>query len=343
MQCMAYRKRKNPSIWWIFEKCEDASGCYTGSALLYQCIMSYAIELNKECLTNGNYESFTTWQLTDWLITNHDKYRIEMKHIPYRNMTRKNRIAAKLDGVTSKVGSLMILNLIEEKGLTKASRGKKQTTSLGFNESGYLLGWIIESVIETKRQNGNIQIYKILEHNYKDRPSSFDNFALRLMEKFRVQGVFEEFTANTLRERVNDPKWHIDSMSELISSLSMPDFGNVSKTKLFHDIWFETLNELEENQRNIIMQYVKLNLGRRIENQLLLLRGYEELRYSLRDKPNILAVEGVCNNCNRPCHSAMDLVEYIEIEKSPYLLKGMDCPWCRSSDTVSIQVPYGKF
>jgi hypothetical protein len=335
---MAYRKRKNPSIRWIFERRQDQSGRYTDTALLYQRIMSYALELNRECPTNGNYESFTTWKLTDWLMDNYYQYKIEMTDYSYRNMTRNNRIAAKLDGVMGKVRPLKILDLVEEKELTKASRGKEHTTILGFTQSGYLLGWIIESFDASNRQHSSIQIYRILEHSHKNRPSSFDNFALRLMEKFKDQNLFEEFIANTLRERVNDPRWHIDSVLELINSLSIPDFGNISKAELFHDIWFEALSELEENQRNIVMQYVKLNLERSIEEQLLLVRGYEELRYSLRDKPNILAVEGVCKNCSHPCHKAMNLVEYIEIEKSPYLLRGINCPWCGSLDTVSIHV-----
>ena len=192
------------------------------------------------------------------------------------------------------MNSLKILDLIEEKGVRKASRGEEQTMSLSFTHSGYLLAWIINSFNEKKRPASSIQIYKVLEYNYKDRPSSFDLFALALIEKYRSQGLFEELVVNTLRDRVNEPRWHIDSMLELIDSLSIPNFRNA---KLFYDIWLQTLNELEENQRNIVMQYVKLNIGRMIEKHLKYLRGYEEMRYRLRDKPNLLAVEGVCNNC----------------------------------------------
>ena len=134
-------KQKNPSIQWIFEKCNDLSERYSDSALLYQLIIYYAIKLNNEFPTNIIYKSFTIWQLTGWLINNYYIYRNEMKDIPFRNMSRNNRIENKLDGVESKVNSLKILNLIEEKGMRKASRGEKQTMSLSFTHSGYLLAW----------------------------------------------------------------------------------------------------------------------------------------------------------------------------------------------------------
>jgi hypothetical protein len=90
------------------------------------------------------------------------------------------------------------------------------------------------------------------------------------------------------------------------------------------------------------MQYVKLNLGRMIEKHLKYLRGYEELQFRLRDRPDILAVEGECNNskCNYPCALPMNLVDYIKIDKSPYTPSGMTCPWCGSSNTLSISLPY---
>ncbi len=259
MQCMAYGKQKNPSIQWIFEKYNDTSERYSDNALPYQLIMGYAIALNRESPVNGVYKLFTTWQLTDWLIDNYYKFQNEMKEIPFRNMNRNKIIQNKLDGIESKVNSLKILDLIEEKGMKKASRGEEQTMSLSFTHSGYLLAWIIHSIDEKMKQASDIQIYKVLEHNYKDRSSSFDLFALALIEKYRSLGLFEELVVNTLRDRVNDPKWDINSMLELVDSLSIPNFRNA---KLFYNIWLQILNELEENQRNIVMQYVKLNIGR---------------------------------------------------------------------------------
>jgi hypothetical protein len=337
MQCMAYSKQKNPSIQWIFEKCNETSERYNDNALLYQRILSYAIELNSEFHVNGVYESFTVWELTGWLIDNYHKYQNEMKDIPYKNMNRSKRIAAKYDGVESKLKSLQILDLIEEKGPIGASRGKEQTISLSFTHSGYLLARIIDSFNEEKRHASDIQIYKVLEYNYNDRSSSFELFALALIERYRSRDLFEELVVNTLRDRVNDSNWQIDSMLELIDSLSIPNFRNA---KLFYTIWLQTLNEFEESQRNIVMQYVKLNIGSLIEKHLKYRRSYEEMRYILRDKPNMLAVEGTCNSCKLTCSSEMKLIDFFRIEKSPYSPSGMTCPWCGSSDTLSVSLPY---
>jgi hypothetical protein len=81
-------------------------------------------------------------------------------------------------------------------------------------------------------------------------------------------------------------------------------------------------------------------MGSLIEKYLKYVRGYEDLRYRLRDKPNMLAVEGVCNSCNRPSSFGMDLIEYFEIKDSPYTPGGRTCPWCGSSSTLSISLPY---
>ena len=90
------------------------------------------------------------------------------------------------------------------------------------------------------------------------------------------------------------------------------------------------------------MQYVKLKVGSFIEKHLKYRRGYEEMRYRLRDKPSMLAVEGVCTSkkCTHPCPLEMNLIDYIKIEKSPYILNGMTCPWCGSSNTLSIILSY---
>ena len=106
--------------------------------------MMYAIEFNNEFPTNGIYESFTAWELTDWLIDNYHRYQNEMKELPFIKMPRNKIILNKLEGVESKVNSLKIVDLIEEKGLVKASRGKEQTMSLSFTHSGiYLHGSLI--------------------------------------------------------------------------------------------------------------------------------------------------------------------------------------------------------
>jgi hypothetical protein len=342
---MAYSKQKNPSIQWIFQKSTDVSdkdakidkrASYSKSALLYQQISSYAIELNSDIPANGIYESFTVWQLAGWLIDNYYEYKNEMKEYPYKNMSRNNRIEAKLEGVKSKVQSLKILDLIEEKGLIKASRGDENTMSLSFTSSGYLLAWIIEGLLDEKRQASNIQIWNVLEYNYRDRPSSFDFFAFRLTEKFKEQGLFDELVGDVLRDRATDPQWNINTVLELIYSLSIPDRR---KVKFFYELWIQTLNELDVSQRSIVMQYIKLNLGRIIEERLEYIRGYEELRYDLRDNPAMLAVEGKCNNCNHPSPVAFNLLEYIQIEELPYAVNGIICPRCGYSNTVSILSP----
>ena len=76
---MAYEKQKIPSIQRIFEKDKSSSERYSDSALLYQRILSYAIELNNDFPANGIYKSFTAWQLTGWLFDNYHTFQNEKK------------------------------------------------------------------------------------------------------------------------------------------------------------------------------------------------------------------------------------------------------------------------
>jgi hypothetical protein len=153
------------------------------------------------------------------------------------------------------VRHLIFLEIVKEKVMKKASNGEKQAISLSFTHAGYLLAWIINSFEEKNRPASDIQIYKILEYIHRESSSSFEFFALALMEKYRSLELFEELVGSTLRDRVNNTRWQIDTVSGLIDSLSIP---NLTNANLFYHIWLQTLNELEENQRDIVMQYVKL-------------------------------------------------------------------------------------
>jgi hypothetical protein len=78
LPCMAFSMTKIPSISSIFEKEDELN--YTDYALQLQYILRYSIILNSECPENStDFNQFSVWGITDWLIKNYPKFRDEFQ------------------------------------------------------------------------------------------------------------------------------------------------------------------------------------------------------------------------------------------------------------------------
>ena len=99
-------------------------------------------------------------------------------------------------------------DLIEE--IKEYLDGSREATYYRFTESGYILARIIETFDESKKENANNQIYKALQLNAKDNPSSYDIFGSIEFKKYKEKGKLDELFTNILRNRISE-KWPIDT------------------------------------------------------------------------------------------------------------------------------------
>ncbi len=95
---------------------------------------------------------------------------------------------------------------------------------------------------------------------------------------------------------MNDSNVKIMNMNELFSNLGILHFTDKGKANLYSQLWSETMDELDEEMKKCVLQHIKLEIEGIMGEQVKYIRGFEELRFELRDQPNILALEGVCQS-----------------------------------------------
>ncbi len=246
---------------------------------MYQEILRYSILHNYEYPA---FKTFTVWQLTGHLIDHFSSFKNEFTELSKRNKSRNNKILSKLDGVESKVDSLVKLRLIEQLEPSRASRGPTITNRYQYTEYGCLIAWILEGAKSRKKILAEEQIYNLLDIDDKDTASSHDVFILELYTKYRQRGVFGEFVIDILRARLNDPNAKIMNMKELFLNLGILHFTDKDKAILHSELWSETMNELDEEMKMYVLQNIKSEIEQEMEQQVKYIRGFEELRFQLR-------------------------------------------------------------
>ena len=302
--------KKIPSISSICEKGSDGFDTY--DARLYQHILKYSIRHNDKYSENN---PFTVWELTWWLINNFDPFRDEFKELSNRNKSRPNKILSKLKGIESKIDDLTKMELIERLEPRRASRGVMNTNPYKYTESGYIITWTLESIIPKQKSKADEELFIISENNAKDNPSSYDIFASTLYEKYQKNGVFGEFVVDRLRTRLTDPQIQIMNIKELFMNLGILHFTDKKKADLYSQLWSETMNELDEETKKYVLQHIKLEIEGIMGEQVKYIRGFEELRFQLRDEPNILVLEGVCQSRGHASPIQIETMKYLENTK----------------------------
>jgi hypothetical protein len=329
---MEHTMKKIPSISSICEKGSDGSDTY--DARLYQHILKYSIRRNDKYSENI---PFTVWELTWWLINTFDPFRDEFKELSNRNKSRPNKILSKLKGIESKIDDLTKMELIERLEPRRASRGAMTTNPYKYTESGYIVTWTLESIFPHKKTKAEEEIYNILDSSAKDNPSSYYIFVSTLYEKYQKKGVFGEFVVDRLRTRLTDPQIQIMNIKELFMNLGILHFADKDKADLYSRLWSETMDELDEEVKEHVLQQIKLELEWEMGQQVKYIRGFEELRIQLRDRPNILALEGVCQSCGLPSPIQIETMEYLENTKllpnDPILVR---CRRCNKDASITV-------
>ncbi|MGC2683449.1 MAG: hypothetical protein WA323_16435 [Candidatus Nitrosopolaris sp.] len=331
---MASHQDEIPSIHMFFEKhAKDVL-----LTRLYQDILRYGREVNNlDFPESKNNHSFTAWELTDWLVDNHRGYIEDYKDFSTRNTPKRVRIASRVESIDGILNKFAELGLIQSLGKAKARRGDTITTYYYFTILGYMLAWIIEScehIDAKKRDIADQKIYNIMNYYFNKDPSSFDIFYSTLFKKFKEKGVFGEFVVDTLKDRINSnaPIW---TMGDLFESLGSYEESN-SLPKLYYDLWKETMNQMPDTVKILRLHDLKLDIERRMFDIVADVR-YERLRYDLREKYDVLAMEAKCEKCLYVRYIEINILKYFGIIESSGLDEVPDiCPQCQSLNSIVI-------
>lgn len=328
---MASQADKIPSIHMFFEKNTDDVR-QIKDARLYQDMLRYARSINSDFPENSNRHRFTAWQLTAWLIDNHREYIEYYNDLSTWNTPKHVRIASRLErieGILDKFGELGLIQRLEN---VKAERGDTTTTSYALTDFGHILAWIVDA---KNRGTAEQKIYDFMEYHFTDTdPTSRDIFYSTLYKKFKEKGVYGEFVIDTLRKRIksNAPIW---SMTELFESLLFTGEDSTSNPQLYRDLWKETMSQMPDNVKKLILYDLKLDIERKMFELVKDVKRYERSRYSLREKYDILAMEAKCEKCHYVRYIEISIQEYLEIiEPTGYDEPSDICPQCQSRNST---------
>jgi Zn finger protein HypA/HybF involved in hydrogenase expression len=327
---------KIPSINMFFEKRTDDIRIYTNDASLYQAILRYARTNNPDFPEKRKNHSFSAWELTGWLIDNYEEYTGYYKDLSTRTTPKHVRIASRLERIKGILDEFIRLGLIQRLGNAKATRGDTTTTLYSFTIFVYILAWIVESFDAKKRDIADQKIYNIMDYHFRDNdPASTDIFNSTLHRKFKEKGVYGEFVVEILRNRINSnaPIWN---MTELFGSLLFTQ-ESISNPELYRDLWKETMNQMPNTVKILLLHELKLDIERRMFELVKDVKSYERLRYDLREKYDILAMEAKCEKCHYVFCIEISILEYLEIsEPKRYDEASNICPKCKSHNSIII-------
>ena len=336
----------------IFEKGEGRD--YTDDALLYQDILSYYFIIKKRSSEN---DSFKFTELANWLLRNNREFLAYYDSTSTRRNTPFNaRIHAQRIRIQNKIDEMTALRLIEIKGNVKGQKNILETPLYAYTKLGYLLTLIIQSTllekqsyderkldkivnIEKELDNVSNELFYLLDSVFfkvQENSSSATIFYSHFFKRCRDKGVF-----NKLIEHIVDiahSNLGLRNMSDLFYHVVHLDFKEGETRRYFLDLWHEALEELESNQKALVLYQMKLNTERRFQNKKeYLTKEYEEMRFQYRGNYENIVVEGNCEKCGTG-PLALSYLEYRN--RVANVMHGdsikLDCPKCGIKDNLII-------
>jgi hypothetical protein len=336
----------------IFEKRND--GNYTQDALLYQDILRYYFSINKTLSENN---PFLLRELQNWIVRNNLEivkyYQGSKSHTSY-----SNKIHAKEGRINAKFENLVEWKLFHGAGTQKGKKVKVDVSLYVYSKMGILLTLIIksmnlENIITSGKEKEKVIAMKELEKNTQNIYNLIDSvlemkqnspsshiFYSALFRKCNERGVFHKMVKHVfnLAHSTSRP---VQNMNQLFEYAL--DFGFKEKRErtYFLELWFETIEELNQEVQQLILYQMKLSAERRFEDSLVYNdREYEKLRFDSRDNYEIIVVEGVCEKCKRAATVKLPYKEYrkrfAEVEPNDHIK--LDCNMCNTKDCFALPI-----
>jgi hypothetical protein len=291
---LAMRQIRLPTVGLIFEK--DENGCYTKPASLYQGILRYSLNIEKD--PSGDSKSFRHWDLARWLMNNNQEFINRYKDPFNSHTTTSNIIENTRERTKNALSDLMDLRLIYLAGTEPQREGTGIVHLYKFAWSAFLFGWLIEGTKPNKRGRANDAIFK-----------SFDSH-LKTPYTTAVEAYYSRLYYNSMRE-----------VSEIINARNIDEFleehvrvirvkGDENR-KIYLESWKETMDELDPDTKKLAMHSFKLEIESKMRERALDLETFEKMRFDFRDKYDKVIVVGRCDSCHGVLTGNCNLLEYM--------------------------------
>lgn len=315
-----------PSIQWIFAR--DKNKNYTRRALLYQDILRYSV---KELEPSEEY-SFKLWDITDWLLSNNMEMANDYKKSSKSNMSKTNKIEARIGRIRRFINSLLYLGLIDEYTFAKQSKGRAMIPSYRYTEFGLLIALLVMTLSPKKRQKAIEFIHKLFCKKFENNPSSYDKFCLALTNKMVENNLFEHYIAGLSQRLGKNPS--PDNLNELFDNSIIEDFSPKA-TEMYLQLRKEAFDGLEDDLKKCFMHKQKLEIERKMFGICKNLKGFEKMSFDLRNDYEKIVAEGYCKYCQFYFSLAFSLLEYVE--HAPFVDQmELTCPQCKQEKSLIV-------
>jgi hypothetical protein len=352
-----------PPINMIFETINSNVNTFTNTALLYQDILKYAIEHD---------DGFGFTELGNWLIDNNHEFR--SYYVDSKARTPKNaRLANRRQTIRQYIDNLCAMELLYIKSSRKAKKNLFKTPVYDLTIEGRFLAWIIEA----KNPHKDFDLNWVLEDMYEDMNKVTNNSDVKrskaIMKVFEIIDFYTSiknsyilvFLSKFFRKCMD-----AGVFSEIIDSFYYADLRNVEVNRadellrLFvgidhplnwifqKEIFYETLNELDEQARKVILFQFKLEIEeyyntyylvpyiKRLNrfskyNSTMTVSGkeWQVLRINNIANNNKIVDPGFCTACQSECPFISDILDFLNCLHS-FSDIIPNCPYCSKKNSV---------
>jgi hypothetical protein len=316
----------------LFEKENETA--FTKNSVLSRNILEYLFE--KE----GN-KPFRFTDLGKYLMKKNYEFRdYYTDHL--RNVTMSNRIANHRQRIQRCIDNLIDSQLLIIKDKVKSEKNELQTPLYAFSLEGIIVALLCryhnissDKYKDTRRRIED-QVFSIIFHLFSQYNSHIVDFVSKIYLKAKEKG-FSESIVLLLLKILKDSNIQIRYMKDALNWALYFHLEKSQRTKRdFFNIYIETLNELDENIRKIILYHEKGE----IESRFHLYqppKDWEEMWTKNIQEYSKLVLYGTCQNqaCLNRCPLLVDYYDY----RTEIFLKGHlkgDCDKCNSRDSFYV-------
>jgi hypothetical protein len=197
---------------------------------------------------------------------------------------------------------------------------------------------LIELIESIDKECISQEIYTILDSKLKENSSSYDMFFSLLFNKYMQKGLFIEFLFDVFIYRLTQGK-EVMTTDNLFAGLDLRAFADPRKAKLHAEMLVEALNELDPDLRQLLFHDLKLEYQEAMRSGVKIYHSdFEHGCFDLRDRPDMIVLEGKCLNCHSYLLIKCQIMYYIKKSNlSPRTpISGIKCSECKEDNCILI-------
>ncbi len=142
-------------------------------------------------------------------------------------------------------------------------------------------------------------------------PSSLDLFCMKYLDRFKEEGLFEEFVEYYIKSFKYGKDHGIRNINDLFTKMTLVKFEDKAKNTVLFDNWKNSFEKLDEKTNELFSHHMSLYINRIILNELQNYPEYETKRFQVKDRPDQVVVYACCPNCSNFHYTSIDVISFL--------------------------------